>query len=535
MPRGRETIAVDAGWSDDESSSSLSDGSLSSSSSAKSASTEELPVRNQDKDLNDRFSAFRRRGKIKSPFDSHSKDTHQREGKGKASNSSRNSRLAAWERTAHRRILSFHRVVSEKCPLLVNRTCNVVLFLSLLFWMVVGLWSSSSGQDAASLPKRPSQFLDRHTNKHFDKHRNILRKGQAPQSHGSIFSDAAHGIKEMYVDGFNRMVGGGTKKAKKKEADLPGCERPKWHSHSFPNCNDVHGINLSNMIVRGAREKPKQLGYVGSGLWRSVFAVAAGAGNEKELSVLKVMKEKHEVDKRNFDRHRRDAIVMERLSGSPNVVDIFGFCGNTVLTEFIPKPLDHVIYAKAGVPVNPLVETPNGRLNLAIGVMKGLAALHEVEGGPIVHADVQSGQFLVSPSGDIKVNDFNRCRFMAHYKTSGASCKFAIPTAPGKNRSPEEYKEDYLDEKLDVYSGANILYGIITGQRAWSQFSSTDTKKYVKEGAIPFIPNEFRQANPLNAALANVTELAYEVDPAKRISAREAVIELERARDRYAN
>ena len=79
------------------------------------------------------------------------------------------------------------------------------------------------------------------------------------------------------------------------------------------------------------------------------------------------------------------------------------------------------------------------------------------------------------------------------------------------------------------------MFGIITGQKAWNQFSSTDTKKYVKEGAIPFIPNEFRLANPLNSALANITELAYEVDPTKRISAREAVAQLERARDVYAN
>ena len=49
---------------------------------------------------------------------------------------------------------------------------------------------------------------------------------------------------------------------------------------------------------------------------------------------MKTMRFMHEYTDRNFDRHRKDALVMERLSSSPNVVDLFSNCGSTTLTEF---------------------------------------------------------------------------------------------------------------------------------------------------------------------------------------------------------
>ena len=50
-------------------------------------------------------------------------------------------------------------------------------------------------------------------------------------------------------------------------------------------------------------------------------------------AVLKVMKSEHQFDNRNFERHRRDALVMERLSSSHHLVSIYGYCANSVLTQ----------------------------------------------------------------------------------------------------------------------------------------------------------------------------------------------------------
>jgi serine/threonine protein kinase len=389
----------------------------------------------------------------------------------------------------------------------------MILFVSLIFWMLMAL-SDSEFYLRTTQQRQPGVLV-----------RPSSPRNQVPRKRPSVFGSALNALT-------------GERKHKKKEGDLPGCVRPLWQASSFPTCNDVHGVDLRKAILQGMRERSDKkrsvVGYVSSGLWRSVFAVSTG--DEKEVSVLKMMKAKHDLTPRNFDRHRRDAVVMERLVGNPNVVDIYGFCGNSVLTEYASQTVEDLLYGGADrrvAAVGTIKHTPEAQLELAVGVMQGIAALAEVKGGPIVHADITAKQFLISKTGQIKLNDFNRCRFMAHHRSDGSPCKFVIPTSPGKNRSPEEYKEDYLDEKLDVYSGGNILYGILTGTKAWYQNGSTETKKYVMRGIMPYIPDELRKPNTFSAALVNLTELALENDPEQRMSAREIVKGLEELRDRF--
>lgn len=519
-----------SGWSDQGSHDDDDDASSSSSSSA-SVSTDDddddARFSQQEKGSrgsSDKLSNFRRRGHLKGPFHKlgeagiESDDLHD----GKTKGATR-----SWKRFVHRTTVSLHRVVSRKCPVLLNQKCNVILFIALVFWLVMAL--SSSPENSSRRHRIPPNVKVRPPSVRVPNE--AASRKRIPEK-PNLLQSAVNGLSDILASAQTPP------KKKNKEADEEGCVRPPWHSYSFQTCNEIHGIDLKDMILRGNGKdnNPHGFGFVAAGLWRSVYVVSAR--DAQEVSVLKVMKGEHSVDARNIDRHRRDALVMERLTGSPNVVDIYGFCGNTVLTEFAPKPLDDLIYARPGVNVESSIDgvtrrTEEGRLKLAIGTMKGLAAIHEVEGGPIVHADIQARQFLITDSGDIKINDFNRCRIMAHRHDTGVPCKFSIPTSPGKARSPEEYKDASLDEKLDVYSTAHVLYGILTGRKAWYEYSTSETKNYVKQGAIPDIPDECRRPGTTDAVLANLTELAYAVDPSKRLSARQIVIELERARELY--
>jgi len=329
------------------------------------------------------------------------------------------------------------------------------------------------------------------------------------------------------------------KRKKKSGEDLdPGCERPDWQEYNFPNCNDVHEIDLASVLAFSSKnDDDNNLGYVASGLWRSVWAVNPRAVMSQPI-VMKIMEMEHDVNTRNFDRHRRDAIVMERLTSSPYVVDGYGFCGNTVMTEFLDLPLDKVVMedetdrlessTKGESVTTPI--TSRMRIQWAIDVAKGMQALHEIEGGPIVHADVQAKQFLVSPAtGIVKVNDFNRCRFMARNTEDGSPCPFHIPSAPGKMRAPEEYKYSKLDEKLDMYSVANVLYSILTQEKAWDDYSSSETKSMVKKGTLPTIEvADKTMPKAVREALVELNHRAYALDPKKRISASELASELEK-------
>ena len=190
----------------------------------------------------------------------------------------------------------------------------------------------------------------------------------------------------------------------------------------------------------------------------------------------------HDLIIRNFERHRREGITMERLTYSPHVVDLYAFCGNSILTEFAPQDLSTTLqgehstirlgkHSRRNRPLteqdaalendglemndtdhylenNPQQLTTTQRLDFALQAAKALQALHEND---IIHADLTAKQFLVLTnelpvrlenddaeqkylsSYRLKVNDFNRCRFVPHRTNSTTEkCTIHIPSAPGK-------------------------------------------------------------------------------------------------------
>lgn len=266
---------------------------------------------------------------------------------------------------------------------------------------------------------------------------------------------------------------------------------------------------------------------------------------------------------------------MERLSSSHHLVPIYGHCANTVLTQAISHTLDDVIYARenekvkkwsphGGYKTKPPLEswmdkdesgellatreTELGRIRLALGVFRGLMDLHEGDGTskmewlPIVHADLQSKQYLVdAQTGKIYLNDFNRCRFVTKKDENGKnsnsgtleSCPLYIPTAPGASRSPEEYDLAPLSEKLDVYSAGNVFYGIITGNRPWNDERGKHIKAAIQKGDRPQVNETIRNAKgTVDAELTKLLDRVYEPDPVRRASAKEVVGELERLLER---
>lgn len=197
------------------------------------------------------------------------------------------------------------------------------------------------------------------------------------------------------------------KHKKKKEKDsrdkhkagdkLPkDCKAYSWQTFSFPNCNDVHEVDLKQALHITRRGKiipadlgegdksekkwsmkdkiaARKMGYMGSGLWRQVWRVDPRMGGES--AVLKVMKAEHEIDARNFDRHRRDSLVMERLTSSPNVVSAYGFCGNTVLTEYAGITLEDYLYDDVEIYDKYDRNTSRGKIQLALEVMRGVKGM----------------------------------------------------------------------------------------------------------------------------------------------------------------
>ena len=426
-----------------------------------------------------------------------------------------------------------------------TKKSTTLLLISILIWFYVQITIIIQGPYGGIAP--PSALTEEE----------IARlKASRTQSSRSILGSAAG---EYFSRGKkNGSKGAVSKDGYAKKDRLPkGCVENHWHSFNFPTCNDIHeiiplggalgdrkrklhipadlgeGDKSADKWSKADKEESLKLGFVGSGLWRQVWKVQARGDHvddliDEEYAVLKIMKMEHPVDPRNFDRHRRDSLVMERLTASPYVVGIYGFCGNTVLTEFAGKTLEDYLYDDDENIVLYSKETEKGKVRLALDVMKGLEALHTIPGGPIVHADIQAKQYLFDPKKGVRVNDFNRCRFLPENEKTGKSCQVKIPSAPGLNRSPEEYEKYKVDEKIDIYSSANILYRILSGKKPWMGLLRKEQQTNIMKGIKPSIDEEFMVPGTIEAELAAIVSHAYEYDPKERWNSSQIVERLER-------
>jgi hypothetical protein len=310
-----------------------------------------------------------------------------------------------------------------------------------------------------------------------------------------------------------------------------------WQRKSFPTCNPIHEVDLSS-IGRGTRQQ-RMLGH---GYWRDVWAVLDGdirtatVQDDSLLRVLKTMRYQHDYEDRNYDRHRRDAVAMERLARSPMVVDIYAFCANSGLFEYAkggtlsdqiwPKGRGDSDAVRAMEPINALT-----RLQLATQAAMGVAAIHNVdkEGIPsLVHTDITPSQFVAIRPGFYKVNDFNRARFLRRNVTAPSSsnqglCTYQVGRNPGKNRSPEEYQHAPQTEKVDVYSLGNLFYMLLTGLYPFEDVEEEeDAQKQVMKGLRPTFPIEIWNAtDPMIQDLKEAMFLCHEQDVKVRATARQ--------------
>jgi hypothetical protein len=81
--------------------------------------------------------------------------------------------------------------------------------------------------------------------------------------------------------------------------------------------------------TRNPRRKKYKI--VGHGYWRDVWIVYELSG---EKTVFKSLRFEHDINHRNLDRMRRDALTMERLTSSTFIIDIYSFCGSSSISQF---------------------------------------------------------------------------------------------------------------------------------------------------------------------------------------------------------
>mmetsp|Transcript_13944 Transcript_13944/g.39670 ORF Transcript_13944/g.39670 Transcript_13944/m.39670 type:complete len:800 (+) Transcript_13944:513-2912(+) len=286
-----------------------------------------------------------------------------------------------------------------------------------------------------------------------------------------------------------------------------------WQTTYHPSCNGMHELQLN-------AGKDFQL-FGTKGFWRHAWKLDL---NPEDTVVLKTLRYVHNFEDAHFEHDRVDAVAMERLTSSPHVIDIFGFCGHSVMTEFADG-------SRVGQLADKAKRKPLERLRIARDIASGLADVHGIDGdgnATFVHLDINPAN-VVSIGGTLKLNDFNIGIIRRWNTTSNEPCGFPAQYPNPQWRSPEEARnEQNLTEKVDIFSMGHIFFRLICGHEPWNKLEPGGrppkevVNEKVQKGVLPFIPEEIRTTtDPEVKAIRDVMLQCYSFDPKQRPSARQ--------------
>jgi serine/threonine-protein kinase len=94
-------------------------------------------------------------------------------------------------------------------------------------------------------------------------------------------------------------------------------------------------------------------------------------------------------------------------------------------------------------------------------IFKACHALDYAHRQGVVHRDIKPSNIMLDRSGEVKITDFG----IAHVKTEQTSSK-GIVGSPSY-MSPEQVKEQPVEDKSDIFSLGCVLYELLAGQKAF--------------------------------------------------------------------
>lgn len=238
----------------------------------------------------------------------------------------------------------------------------------------------------------------------------------------------------------------------------------------------------------------------------------------------------------DHETNRREAVAMERLTQSPLIISVFGYCGTSVLNEYGSLGSADKFFDRLSGGDSKYLSRME-RLRFSRDAALAVADVHAVRGDSavcgadcadttaLVHGDIRPWNFIVtkSVSGDIviKLHDFNAARFLKWDDNKGAVCRFENNVC-NVNRSPDECRGILQDEKIDVYGLGNTIFFIVSHGTLPYKGLHLATKKredFVRRGIPPVLalPEKYKTSkDPAIFALKHAMMTCYKFDPRER-------------------
>ncbi|XP_055828043.1 probable serine/threonine-protein kinase At1g01540 [Solanum dulcamara] len=162
-----------------------------------------------------------------------------------------------------------------------------------------------------------------------------------------------------------------------------------------------------------------------------------------------------------------------------NLVKLIGYCFEgyyrIIVDEYVDNGnLEHWLHGCIS-DVSPL--TWNIRMNIVLGIAKGLAYLHEdTEPAAIIHQHLKSSSILLDKHWNPKISDFGITNLLG----SDESSNYPITSPPGMSGylAPEYLSTGILDDKSDVYSFGILIMEIVSGKPP-TECTTTEIEEYL--------------------------------------------------------
>ena len=397
-----------------------------------------------------------------------------------------------------------------------------------------------------------------------------------------------------------------------------------WQTTQYPNCNSIHEINLvpssdkrsttafpplnyidtttTTTLTTAKRrrwlahhpyqtlkyEQPlnpnmgtiqqDQTTFLGQGWFRAAWRMDIQGLNEyndeeeeyyhEESVVLKTLRYEREFLEEYYELHRRDALAMERLTASPYVLDVYGYCGQSAINELANfgiegmSSLEKVARGFRGLDIEPVSKI---KLQLATMVAQGVSHLHSIDypdflreddprrmsgmmgnkvrssNATLVHYDLNPRNIAIVKRGKPKLNDFNVAEFLMWNSNTNTQCGFEGRFKEPWWRAPEEMQvhmtKEYpnpppLTEKVDVYALGNILWDLLTTHSPWGKMKKErqdEVRPKVAKGMLPKLPPPYDKLTRQDPALRAMKDAMYKCwkwNPKDRPSAGEIAHDL---------
>jgi hypothetical protein len=187
-----------------------------------------------------------------------------------------------------------------------------------------------------------------------------------------------------------------------------------WQEASFPVCNSIHEMDFFSKF-----RPDGDVTHITHGGFNDLFQYQERFLNETnndevaaQSLAVKILKWEKPYSELKFEVVRQDAVTLERLTKSPYIYPIYGYCGFALIVPFFTdgRLADSLSEWKHGEKEL----SPMTRLKYAVDIAAGLRELHDIDGDGVpsaTHGDLKEHQYLFGKDGRLLLGDFNKGTF----------------------------------------------------------------------------------------------------------------------------